>query len=544
MEKIRLEDMDVIAGVEWTALPTEMPEKKALAEYLSKSKAKRGIVMRHKGVTVVGRADFKTKSTPSALALLALASQRSMEESGASTSDASSDEHNWILIEQVSGSEEKFWMGAVKNGVPLPGGDIVGSRATVIEEVLNIITNNINFTVFTVDKEVRYNVLGQVNVVDKKFVDVVRGVPPKKAELARFSITMILVVTILLLAVVLGGGWYAYTIWDEKQRAEQQRLAQAQQARDAAAAQAIAEQQYEADVRKGLLEGLEAGMAEIKKSLETSGPTETINAWRELLYSVDAYQHTWTLDKIECVVEETTPKCNLLLKRNQQGIDRLLLEARPDAVIEGDAASYTISGTSLQLRPIDLKIITSTVDFQKGILSDLQYLRPLGISHQVGASRDVVKQVTLPAQSGVMAAVSENTPVGGTPPPQAVSIQLGFASGSVTLKGEQLWELSGVSRYLDSPNVSIKSLSLIVPPQMDKNTWDLTVEYLVRTLPQPIIPPVPMGDKTINVPVPAEYRSVVDVQEGGISESSITATSLPDDTSTSEPSNEQAEPSF
>lgn len=524
MEKIRLEDMELIAGVEWTALPAELPEKKALAEYLSKSKAKRGVVLRYHGVTVVGRVDGKPGKVPSATALLALASQKSIEESGMSSSDATTDEHNWIVIEPISGEQDKFWMGAVKNGVPLPGGDIVGTRHKVIEEMLDIITTNSNFTVFTLDKEVRYNALGQVNVLEKRFVDLIRGVPTKKAQMPLFSIAAILAVVVFGLAFVLIGGWLAFSKWDEKQRAEAARLAALQQQKAQAAQVAANEKLYENEIKKAVLKGLEEGMSDIKTTLESSSPLSTIQAWRDLIYAVDLDQSGWELQRADCFVEENVPKCNIVLRRGEMGVNRMLLEDHPDAVITGDDATYVVaSQQALSPRGINMHAMGSGIDFEKSILSELQMLRSLDITHQVAQSKDVVKEVKIPAEATVLSKASEVAPGAAPEPPKPISVQLGFGSGTLSISGKQLWQMMGVAKYIDGANVRVKDMTVNLA-QAESSAWTVNTDYLVRTLPQPVIPVVRIGEKNVIVPLPEEYKSQVPVTEGGVGESTITST--------------------
>jgi len=522
MQKIRLDGLDVIAEVEWTALPSDLSEKKALSEYMSKNKARRGIIIRNRGITVVGKADKKSGSTPSAAALLALASQKAMEDHGVASSDETNEDHNWIVVEQLDGNEEIFWMGAVKNGVPVPGSDIVGNRTQVIDEAVSLTSTSASFTVFTVDRDVRYNVLSQAgNVVEKRFAEIVRPISPKKAQLNLFSIAAILAVAVVLITMALVGGWMAYSKWDEKQKAESARKAAAAQKKAQASQDAADEKKYEEEVRHVVLAGLDQGMTDVEKSLQAASPQEAVLAWRNVIYNVDLDQASWVLQGISCILEDSLPKCTVSLVRGPVGVNKLLLERFPDAQIEGDSASYILDGHTLTQRPVNIQILGSSSDFSKTVLSDLQMLRSVEIAHTVSQSKEVTKEVKIPAKATVIEKAKKTA--GEATPVKPINIQLGFGSGNVAITGRYLWQLAGVSRMLDSTSVRAKDLTIALA-QDGTATWSLNVEYLVRTLPQPVIPPVKVGEQVIKVPLPQKYVSAVPVEGEGVTESTVSAT--------------------
>lgn len=529
-KKVSLGDMDVVVGLEWTALSNDVPERKALSEYMSKSKARRGIIIRHEGVTVVGRLDNKTGSTPSANALLALASQKKIEDIGGTVADSSevtSAEHNWIVVEPVyQEGSDIFWMGAAKNGVPLPGSDILGTKEEIIHEVLNLIMSNDKFTVFTKDKDVRFNVVGQVSNVDERsFADLTRSASSKKATPRLFSIATLLAVGILLAAFLAVGLWFAYSKWDDAQKQKAAALAAAAQQKAASAQAAASLAQYEEEVKKAVLDGLEQGMQEVETSLAGAGPNETISSWSRLIYSVDSDQGGWTIDHFECANEEATPKCTVFLKRGDMGVNRVLLDIHPDAVIEGDEATFVVSGPAISPRSINMQALGSATDFSRTTMSQLQIIRTTDITHTVAESKDVTKEVAIPAPATAMATAADAA--GAAPePPKPVIIQLGFGSGSLALTGTALWQLTGIARELDTPSIRAKDLTVRYDPISGVAQWTLNVEYLVRTLPQPIIPVVQFGEKNIVVKLPEKYVSTVPVDEGeSVSASSVTSTS-------------------
>ena len=534
MKKIKLDDMDVLAGLEWSALPQDQPEKKAMAELLAQTKGvNKGIVIRSNGITAVGRPAAKgpVPKVPSAVALLAFANQKVIQEAtGGSSEPTTSEEHNWIVAEQVTGSEEEMWLGIVKNGVPVPGGDIVGTRAHIITELTEFLGQSNTFTVFTVDKEVRYNVIGQVTVVEKRFAELVQGVPPAKAKPALFSVGGIVAGVILVLAVVLTGLWWGYSAWAEKSRQAAEALSAAQQQEAAAQQQAADKETYEKSVREAMILALKQGVDEINISLSSPSPYENIQAWRDLIYQTNMYQSGWQMQDINCSMEaETTPICRVSLIRGDLGVNRMLMAERPDAVIDGDNAQYTIRMSALGTRPAAFDTIVPSIGFTNGIMSDLQQVRNAGVQHAIQASQEIVKQAPLPAPPA-------SVPVEGADPAAAAAttttaaIQMGVAQGKLVITGQEMWQLAGVARYLDQANIKASELAVkgSSSSSSGNGNWSLTLEYFVRTLPQPVLPTVPFGADTITIELPAEYRARGPVDEGGIKESSVDATELSD----------------
>ena len=552
MKKIRLDDIDVVAGLEWAVVHSPnhtVSEKKAMSEFLSSNKqSKRGVVVRANGFTVVGRTEHKVsvpKKVPSAAALLAFANQKAIEHAGGNSTEATSEEHNWIVVEPVQGSTDEFWMGVVKNGIPIPGGDVVGPLNQVIDEIQEIMEASSNFTVFTRNKEVRYNVVGQVNVVEKTFAELVQGVPTKKAEIALFSIAGILAVGIIVGALLLSGAWWGYSEWSEARRQEQARISAA--AKKKAQQQQIAAdaKKYETDVRAAVLKALKEGMDDVKVSLSTPSAHQQTEGWRNVIYNLDLYQGGWVIQGLDCAAEAEVPVCTLLLNRGDLGTNRSLLAEHPDAVIDGDKASYVLRGSNLSNRDPDLQQVISGGDFGKGMLSDLQELRITGIKHSVEASKDVTKVAKLPPQPSLLpvgdgdkkkGAKADKPARGKDGAPTSVTIDLGFATGGIELQGDGVWQLSGVAKYLDQSNIRPKSLMVkIDPSNVEKSSWTLTLDYFVRTKPEPVIPAVPLGEEKIVVELPAEYRSQRTV-DGGVTESSVSATTAIDPSATAEDS--------
>jgi len=555
VKKIRLGDTEVLAALEWSAIrspsPAGMPEvseKKALASFLSSNKgSSRGVVVSVNGYTVVGRPEKKAKvppKVPSAAALLALANQKETNAQDDAT-EGTGEEHNWIMVEQIEGKvdgfdgigEPLFWLGMARNGLPVPGADLVVTRQQAIDELGEMLASTSGTTVFTTDRDIRYNVVGQVSVVDKKFEDVLRsaGVDRSKAQIKLFSTAGIIAIALVVVTVIALLGWFSWSSWS---KAVAERKAAERASKDAASKKKkVAEEtaKYEKEVRKALEDGLSKGMVEVKDALSASSPYDMIESWRQIIYGVSVYQSSWDLTGVSCTVDVNVPVCTVALARGDLGTNRALLTERPDAIIEGDRASYILRGAEVPNREINLPFLLSSLAFSKGLISDLQVLRMSGLAHTAAASKEITKSVNLPEAPALIP--TPNIPAGpadakkrpakakgGAGAPKSVTIQLGIAKGEISIKGDQIWQVSGVARYLDLPNVRVSGLSVQVPKDSATGmNWELSLDYMVRTLPAPVIPAVPVGEGKLQIEVPEEYKSKVAVT-GGMEETSGVST--------------------
>jgi hypothetical protein len=548
VNKIRLGDIDVIAGLEWSAIRSPGPdggqsvsEKKALTSFLASNKgASRGVVMSVNNYTVVGRPEKKAKvpsKVPAAAALLALANQKEAAVIPEGATEGTGEEHNWILVEQIEGSvpgyedvnEPLFWLGMARNGLPVPGADLVLTRQRALDEISEMLASTSGATVFTTDREIRYNVVGQVAVVDKRFEDVLRGagVDRTKAHVKLFSTAGIIAAIVLISTIVMLGGYFGWTAWSEARERDAAAAAASRNAAERKKQVAEETAKYEKEVRQALTDGLNSGMAEVNTALAAASPYETIQAWRQIIYDVSLYQSTWNLTGMNCVVDATEPSCTVSLSRGELGTNRVLLDERPDAIIEGDTASYVLRGAAIPSREIDLPYLVSSRAFSKGLISDLQVLRMTGLAHTAGASKEITKAVQLPEPSPLIPVPT----LPGGPPSAApaaaaktVNIQLGFAKGDISIKGDAIWQVAGVSRYLDLPNTRVTALSFTTSNGLDFS-WTLTADYMVRTLPAPIVPSVPVGEGKVSIEVPEKYKSKVPV-DGAMEETSGTSTNV------------------
>jgi len=536
VQKIRLGGYDLLGGMAWSALPSDTPEKKGMSEFFSNpDKGKgvsKGLIVRFGGISVVGYLKPKDKapSLPSAQAMLAMANQRFIEDAGGLSSGSTNEEHNWIVVERLEdqgkeSDDDLYWMGAVKNGVPVPVADIVAKKDVIIEEMVHLFDAGANdgFTVYTKDKDVRYNALSSVNVYEKSFTELVAGIQASKAKPNLFQMGALIAIGAILFLFLLGGAYFGYSVYAEKKALEEAAIIEAKQKAAKAAQKEQEEKSYEQSVKELMLTSLKLGADEVQAGMVAPSASNTIAAWRDLVYRIDLDQSGWKLKEINCLIDtDLTPKCRLDLMRGQMGINSILLADRPDVIIEGDDASYMVSGPAIPAREATFASLGSANEFSNDVVSELQMLRAVDIEHDVRASKDIVKNVTLPPPPSSLKLPAQDAKA----PP--LKIQMGAATGMATVSGSQLWQMSGIAEVLEANGVRVKDVKITInPDNLATSSWVISFDYFVRTLPQPIIPPVPLGETVINVELPPEYRAQTAVQAGGVSATAGSSTAEP-----------------
>lgn len=530
MNIFKLNGINVLGGLDWVSLDPELPYKKALADFYSKNKNIRsGILLQANGEGVIGFVPsssdkkIKTKGIPSAEALLSMANQRQIENMN-QNGEVTSPDMGWILVQKIDNETDKYWVGIVRNGLPLPGGDFVGNYTEInekIEEILNF--GAASFTLYTKEENIHYNFMGAVSVVEKSFSEIIIGLPREKAHIKIFSFAGILAVSIFALMIVVVGSWWGISEWQQKVQMEKmQKEAKLKSEQQEKQAQQISDQ-YEKTIKDLLSKSLDQGMAEISSSLTSSSGKDVLLNWQNIIYNLSVFQGTWDLNEIDCGLENQIPLCTVNLVRGDIGNNRELLKFHPDAIIVGDKASYVIRGPELNVRQIDFQNLANAKNFGTGFLSNIQFLSQSDLKHEIEASKNIVKEVVLPPLPTVLPK-SMQTVINDVSkkPPEKVSIDLGYASGHITISGDGLWQFSGLSDYINEPNLKIETLMVKIDPNnLDSTLWDLKGTYIIRVASKPMVPEIPFGDKKIKIDIPDKYQIQTDEDLSGIETSKV-----------------------
>jgi hypothetical protein len=218
-------------------------------------------------------------------------------------------------------------------------------------------------------------------------------------------------------------------------------------------------------------------------------------------------QSGWRMTEIDCALDGNQPVCTINLDRNTYGVNRILLQDHPDAVINADKATYIVRAPESAPRSSPLTTLVSPMDFQVGLLSDIELLRGLDIQHVATASTDISKSVALPPKPSILPAAVAGAGQPAAEPITSITIQTGVAQGDLKISGDQMWMLAGLGPIMDQPSIALKTLVLTISSDVSKVGWELDASYLLRTKSQPVIPVVPIDETSrIVVPVPEKYR--------------------------------------
>ena len=509
MKSVRFQTIDTVIGLDWSALSGDVSERraiKALAEQHKGSKA--GVLVKHGGVSLMGLvpAGDKLPKVPSAAAWLALANQAAADKKPAAatsvpTTESATDSNDWIVVEDIGG--QFYWFVIIREGVPLPSTDAVVDEETLTAVLLETLESG-PYVVYSPSAEVRGWASSAVRVEARGVSDLVAGVKPGKAMPKPLSGVSALVVVCLIFFVLAGAGWWAFSAWQKNQAAKAAEIARLQTASKKAADLEREKSQYVASVKAAVVKALDAGDASIRASLNSPAPAETINAWVELMENVPIDHAGWTLTGFKCMgPTQGKVSCEVALKRSEYGINRLLLEDHPDAVLTGDSATYVVAMDAPESRPTVRSDLEGADAFNLRFVSDLQMLHLTETSYALAPSKEIVQAIKMPAAPTAKFKPGQAAKAGGSAGP----IQMGVSTGNVSLKGKALWQLKGMGEFLQGPNLVVKSMSVSVSSSSFQG-WSLEGAYYIRSRPEPLLPTITGADgQPIVVELPAAYKA-------------------------------------
>lgn len=521
---IKLNDKDVVIGLEWELLEYGVAERKAVRDILKRNTGvKAGVLVRSADVATLGMMEpgKKKPSGPSGAALLAIANQ---DAQARSTGKSSSIEDNqWVVVENIG--DDEYWVVDIKDGVPLPGSDFVGGFEKV-RLYLSEMLEGTGFKVFTNDHEIQDAVGHQAMVIPKSAAEIIDEVEKRsRGNLKTLSGVDPAMVGAVLVFAILVGGYFAWDYWKEyTQRQAQQNAASQRALADRQRAEAE-RQEYMQSVEKAVYDALDQGIESVNMALRTASPREVIRSWMDIVGKVPLNHSGWDTVSIECEMETPSqPVCLVNLRRTDIGINRILLTDYPQAQISGDTAYYVLRGPELALREPQWSEIDSAHGFMMGLASDFQFVRRTGLDYTQSESKDVVQAITLPTPPASLFSpgnTSQDAPV--------APINTGMAQGTIGLSGGDLWLLEGLAQMVDRSAVSLTSMSVNVA-SMERQPWSAQGTYFIRSLPAPLIPMIPGPEGPMTFELPERYSHLVSEQpvQGGVEASSALPLSLPE----------------
>lgn len=519
-------------GLEWTVLDSKLPESKAVRAQLADENnagVKYGLVFKFRGgampITMLGTVPpgESKPAHPSAAAWVALAHQaelaarrktsaasrkksgkkktdaaESSEPANTLSADTAEGEQVWLVIEKLN--DDAYWFLVVREGVPMPTTDIVISYGVTIQLMGEALNNQV--VLFSNDQDIRDQAQGLAyRIEDKGFAQITEKVRPGRAQIRALSGIPASIILSLVLVVLGIGLWWGYSAW----QGHQQKLLAQQRAQQAASEQAAKLQKdqaaYDAEVRKAVLAALKSGMDKVNATLVSPSAPDVIDGWVDLVENTSINHSGWDVSGFECAYTDGRPQCVVSLARGPYGINRLLLEDHPDAVLEGDKATYTIQAPAQPARQTVVRDLPQASDFTADFISELQFLRLARITYNLAESKEMTEPVKMPPQPTSM------FKPGTTPPVAAAPVQLGVASGDLTLSGATLWQLRGLRQLLGGSNLAAQTTSLTAT-RASTGGWTLKVIYAIRMRPAPVLPTVlDSKGQPMTVELPAEYRA-------------------------------------
>lgn len=506
MKQVRFKNIPAIVNLTWHALPPDQSERSAVKATLEQNKgAKAGVVVKYGGVTLLGLGPPNTKviNGPSAAAWLAIANQKALDQGGNSgmPSTGSGSTNDWIVVENLG--DGSYWLAIIRDGVPLPGTDIILDREVTLDLIREAV-ETAPFIVFSPDEGIREDVPAGTIVEDKGFADLVQGTKPGKAAMRAISGVSVKVLAAIGGLILLGVLWMGYSWWANKRAQEEMirnsALQNAEQQKQMAADKA----DYAAKVKQAVLDALDKGEKDLNLTLAAPSANDAIGTWVGLVADVSPNQNGWNITGFECdLADAGTPACKVNLARGQYGINRILLSDHPDAILEGDAASFVVSGETLQKRDIRFQDIERANTFNLEFISDLQMLHFANLSYSISQSTDVVSAITMPPIPASIFKPGDAAQAAPSPSP----VKMGVASGELTFSGSELWQLEGLREFLRRENVSVQNVSISMS-DITPAAWTLRGKYYIKNAPEPVLPVVLSPDQEpIQVSLPERYRA-------------------------------------
>lgn len=526
MKLVKFKNVSAVINLTWHALPTDQSERAAQKAVMEQNKGvKAGVLVKYGGVTLLGLGPSGAKviSGPSAAAWLSVANQKAMDQGGNAgiPNTGSGTTNDWIVVENLG--DGSFWLAIIRDGVPLPGTDVVLDRETTLELIQEAV-ETAPFVVYSPDESIRGDVPTGTMVDSKGFAELVQGVKPGKAVMRAVSGVSVKLLAAIGGVLLLGLVWMGWTYYSQQQEAK--RLLAASNAEAAEQQRRIAadKAQYAVDVKRAVDQALDQGVIDLNNILSNPSANEVINAWVNLVADTSANQGGWDIGGFVCTnTEESVPSCVVSMTRGEYSTNRILMEDHPDAVLDGDSATFTITGQPSVKRSGDYTRLERANTFSLEFISDLQMLKFAEVGYNIAESKDVTATISMPPVPTSIFKPGDTTQA----PPAPAPIRMGAASGELTFTGSHLWQVEGLREFLARENIAVQSLDLSISNGVPGN-WTLKASYYIRNAPEPILPVITGPDQeVITVSLPDKYKATPEALESWAPGASVAASATP-----------------
>lgn len=425
----------VAVALDWHSLPGATSERKEIDALTKREGIKFGCVVSDEdaGATVVGLTADSKEGTACGAAWLAAASNREA----------------LILLEPFE--EDRFWLCAVRAGLPVPGRDIVISSAEIAHKLHEFIAAYPDSRVCSV--------VGNVdqlypNVHPQAFAEIVVSTNAKRVR--RISginpATVGLIgVVVLAFAAWYGADSYLGRLRQLEAQAKLLEMTEVQKRTEAQKAEMLRKQHRE------------AGEALIRQVvLEKPSVDQLIGTIMGELESKPMVLAGWQLVGFDC----TQMSCELRWHRDGLGTVLGFIQAAErygwaTTEVTGSDAK-TIHAINAAPRTATLESLDPDAAFRAALETKLQEASVSGMRYDLSKSELLEKQLPQPAQD----------PKQPAPPMEP----LPWKVGTVTVKGSQLFELRELPDYVTHPGIALKN----VRADLKLKEWTMELNYATR----------------------------------------------------------------
>lgn len=473
MQIIEVKGKKWVVGLEWETLPGEKSTKLEAKDSAEKTKSNFGILIDYDEQFAIGLSK-KSSNLPSAATYLALANQ-------AARNTGASDEYtsDWIVVEEVS--DDKFWIGVVKNGIPSPQADSV-LDITAIKDIIMALLMHDTYRLFSTCGEIKA-IFGDLKTVEEISINTLtedvknkikftklKGIP-NSLIYAGFGLMLLIVAGVGISSLIEGQNMKEKMANIEKQRMQEE----------------VAKQQkYAADLQKYEEAKKEAKRLAVNNILSgmSATPSYMLKNWYNVVGNIELGTHGWKLENIECYLIDATvtdaqkSACDIKFTKSDLSTNRMLLQEYPDALIKGNEAVITKlvpldKSSMLAMKEEDITGLPTTRTWGADMISQLQLLKTVDIEHTIQPSIDIVfKAPPKPVDP-------KTNPAPNAAPVNEGDQPVGVAKGQIIMKGSNIDLIKEVADNVQFTGVGARKATFQVQG-LGIIAWEVTLDYFVR----------------------------------------------------------------
>lgn len=485
MQKIELGKKNITINLVWSALNIlDTSNSKAIKAFLQENKEiKKGIIIKGDEEAMIGAIPADEKMiAPSGAAWLTAANKK--QNARLLKENSEFELFNWVVVQSIDASDDKFWVVVVEKGVPTADSDEILSRREILSVVKDISEgpDGKSFMLYTDDEELYNDFISTeaIHVEQKTFEEIVKGVPVryKPRQLAGIDPKILYAVFGI---IVLGVGGYLYNDWSSEKAMLEQQAKNSQQQQQTQQEKLKAQSEYEIQKQNVIEQAVKDAKTGLNDLISKGISKPTIDSWATLIDKVPMSHDGWKLVSVDCGLSDSTPSCIVNLDRGELGINRTLMQDFPDVNINGDKATYVLTGESIAYPKRDFETLPNIRYFKMETQSKMQEIKFGDVKHAFDASNEITKDIALP-----------QPPVGVTQDTNIEPIRMGVSTGPLHVEGTGMWQLRGLAEVMNDSTLNVKTLNVTFGgDDMKMSSWKLEGDYYVKIADQMTIPTIP-----------------------------------------------------